>query len=146
MLSSKMPRYLSFFLQEGRLKRGENVDKSGGDEDDKEADVSESAEKAKKKSGFMSVAQAAKSAAKRSPKGGRKKTKPSVALMKVFPNELESQPEFDGFTEWLQTFDLYRGKQGEEEFEDDCRVVGKFKVVSFFLCIYNSHESFTTRH
>ena len=39
------------------------------------------------------------------------------------------QAEFSGFTEWLQTFDLYRGKQGEEEmFEDDSRVVGKFKV------------------
>ena len=30
--------------------------------------------------------------------------------------------------EWSQTFDLYRGKQGDEElFEDDSRVVGKFK-------------------
>ena len=45
----------------------------------------------------------------------------------VFPNELEAQREFEGFTEWLQTFDLYRGKQTEEEFEDDGRVVGKFK-------------------
>ena len=49
-------------------------------------------------------------------------------LMKVLPNELENQPEFDGFTEWLQTFELYRGKQGVEEFEDEGRVVGKFKV------------------
>ena len=30
----------------------------------------------------------------------------------VFPNELEAQREFEGFTEWLQTFELYRGKQG----------------------------------
>ena len=49
-------------------------------------------------------------------------------MMKVLPNELENQPEFDGFTEWLQTFELYRGKQGVEEFEDEGRVVGKFKV------------------
>ena len=49
-------------------------------------------------------------------------------MMKVLPNELENQQEFDGFTEWLQTFELYRGKQGVEEFEDEGRVVGKFKV------------------
>ena len=54
-------------------------------------------------------------------------------MMKVLPNELENQPEFDGFTEWLQTFELYRGKQGVEEFEDEGRVVGKFKVKRFFF-------------
>ena len=58
----------------------------------------------------------------------RKKTKASVALMKVFPNELENQKDFDSFTEWLQTFELYRGKQGEEGFQDEARVVGQFKV------------------
>ena len=63
-----------------------------------------------------------------SPKIQRKKSKASVAMMKVLPNELENQQEFDGFTEWLQTFELYRGKQGVEEFEDEGRVVGKFKV------------------
>ena len=66
-----------------------------------------------------------------SPKMQRKKSKASVAMMKVLPNELENQPEFDGFTEWLQTFELYRGKQGVEEFEDEGRVVGKFKVINF---------------
>ena len=40
----------------------------------------------------------------------------------------ESQAHFDGFTEWLQTFELYRGKQSEDVFEDESRVVGKFKV------------------
>ena len=58
----------------------------------------------------------------------RKKIKASVALMKVFPNELENQKDFDSFTEWLQTFELYRGKQGEEGFQDEARVVGQFKV------------------
>lgn len=48
--------------------------------------------------------------------------------MKVFPNELENQKDFDSFTEWLQTFELYRGKQGEEGFQDEARVVGQFKV------------------
>lgn len=86
-------------------------------------------DKPKKKHGFKSVANAAKTAThKLSPKAGRKKNKTSVAMLKVYPNELESQSEFDGFTEWLQTFELYRGKQGEEDFEDESRVVGKFKV------------------
>ena len=38
------------------------------------------------------------------------------------------QPEYEGFSEWLQTFDLYRGKKSEEDLEDENRVVGKFKV------------------
>ena len=41
---------------------------------------------------------------------------------------MESQTEFDGFSEWLQTFDLYRGKKSDEDFEDENRVVGRFKV------------------
>ncbi len=60
----------------------------------------------KKSSGFRSMQ--SKFGSKLSPKLQRKKPKPSVALMKVFPNELEQQKEFDGFTEWLQTFELYR--------------------------------------
>jgi len=54
------------------------------------------------------------------------------SLLQVYPNELESQPEFDGFSEWLQTFDLYRGKKSEEDFEEDNRVVGRFKVRFMF--------------
>jgi hypothetical protein len=45
----------------------------------------------------------------------------------------ESQAHFDGFTEWLQTFELYRGKQAEEVFEEESRVVGKFKESFFFI-------------
>ena len=58
-----------------------------------------------------------------------------LIFLQVFPNELESQPEFEGFSEWLQTFDLYRGKKSEEEFEDENRIVGKFKVnlLNFYL-------------
>ena len=52
--------------------------------------------------------------------------------MKVYPNELESQQEFDGFSEWLQTFELYRGKQADEIFDDESRMVGKFKVTYLF--------------
>lgn len=70
-------------------------------------------------------------AQKLSPRLPRKRpSKSNVALMKVYPNELEMQEEFDDFTEWLQTFDLYRGKRSAEEFEDDGRVVGKFKVTA----------------
>ena len=93
--------------------------------------------KSKKKVGLKTGFQAAKSAAhKLSPQLKRKKGKSSVALMKVYPNELESQPEFEEFSEWLQTFELYRGKQGDEIFEDESRIVGKFKVlfVSTLFC------------
>ena len=46
----------------------------------------------------------------------------------MYPDELESQEEFEGFTEWLHTFELYRGKKTEEEFNEESRIVGKFKV------------------
>ena len=46
----------------------------------------------------------------------------------VFPNELESQDDYEGFTEWLNTFELFRGKKSEDEINNDNRVVGKFKV------------------
>ena len=52
----------------------------------------------------------------------------TVIICQVFPNELESQPEFESFTEWLQTFELYRGKKSDDDLEDENRVVGKFKV------------------
>ena len=58
--------------------------------------------------------------------------------LKVIPNELESQAEFEGFSEWLDTFELYRGKKSDEEFEDESRVVGKFKVsnrTNFIKCL-----------
>ena len=48
--------------------------------------------------------------------------------VQVFPNELESQEDFEGFTEWLNTFELFRGKKSEDDFNNDNRVVGKFKV------------------
>lgn len=122
----------NFLIQEGRLKRGENLVKSEDDQTKSDGGgpfLDDANGGRKKRQGFKSMSSAAKSAASRlSPKGQRKKKKATVALMKVFPNELEAQSEFHGFTEWLQTFDLYRGKKGEEEFEDDGRIVGKFKV------------------
>ncbi|CAB4068037.1 OTOF [Lepeophtheirus salmonis] len=91
--------------------------------------------KKRKYGGIMNVTNVAKSAANKfSPNRAsqiqqqRKKSKSSIALFKLFPNELESQVGLDGFTEWLQTFELYRGKKSEEEFEDETRIVGKFKL------------------
>lgn len=49
-------------------------------------------------------------------------------FFKVFPNELECQSEYSAFSEWLQTFDLYRGKKTEEDVEEENRIVGRFKV------------------
>ena len=96
---------------------------------DSDMDTDLKAGKGKKKVGLKSGFQVARSAAnKLSPQLKRKKTKSSVALMKVHPNELEVQPEFEGFSEWLQTFELYRGKQADEIFDDESRMVGKFKV------------------
>ena len=62
--------------------------------------------------------------------------------LQVFPNELESQPEFDGFSEWLQTFDLYRGKKSEEDFEEDNRVVGRFKVLRLSFVFFIIFSTF----
>ncbi|XP_046390175.1 otoferlin-like isoform X2 [Ischnura elegans] len=68
-----------------------------------------------------------KLAARLSPKSMRRKQILKTALMKIYPNELESQNEYNGFKEWLLTFDLYRGKKTGDELEDESRVVGKFK-------------------
>ena len=50
----------------------------------------------------------------------------------IFPNELEAQSEFNGFREWLHTFELFRGKKTGDAEDDDSRVVGKFKVRELF--------------
>ncbi|XP_060603707.1 otoferlin-like isoform X3 [Ruditapes philippinarum] len=53
--------------------------------------------------------------------------KAHIKRFEVFPNELESQPEFNGFKDWLHTFELYRGKNMGNEVSDEGRIVGKFK-------------------
>lgn len=126
-------------IKEGKLKRGEQADK-----DDAEGDTSdglEPDEKVKKKSprkGLKSGLGIAKSAAQKlSPKIVPKRKKAKVAMLKVYPNELEAQPEFEGFNEWLQTFELYRGKQREEVFEDESRIVGKFKASTLKIIFFS---------
>lgn len=45
----------------------------------------------------------------------------------IYQSELENQPEYNGFKEWLLSFDLYRGKKTGDDVEDENRVVGTFK-------------------
>ncbi|XP_032526397.2 otoferlin-like [Danaus plexippus] len=52
---------------------------------------------------------------------------PRSAMTKVYPHELEAVPEYEEFKEWLNSFELYRGKKTGEDSEDDNRVVGVFK-------------------
>ncbi|XP_037550766.1 otoferlin [Nematolebias whitei] len=62
------------------------------------------------------------------------KKKPKLDELKVYPKELES--EFDGFEDWLHTFNLFRGKGGDDDDQnvtDEDRIVGKFKGS---LCVY----------
>uniref|UniRef100_A0A7N6BS07 Otoferlin n=1 Tax=Anabas testudineus TaxID=64144 RepID=A0A7N6BS07_ANATE len=47
----------------------------------------------------------------------------------VYPKELET--EFDNFEDWLHSFNLFRGKGGDDDDQnvtDEDRIVGKFKV------------------
>uniref|UniRef100_A0AAQ5YLP0 Otoferlin n=1 Tax=Amphiprion ocellaris TaxID=80972 RepID=A0AAQ5YLP0_AMPOC len=58
----------------------------------------------------------------------------SVFSNKVYAKELES--EFDNFEDWLHSFNLFRGKGGDDDDQnvtDEDRVVGKFKGS---LCMY----------
>uniref|UniRef100_A0A8C4LYA0 Otoferlin n=1 Tax=Equus asinus asinus TaxID=83772 RepID=A0A8C4LYA0_EQUAS len=52
---------------------------------------------------------------------------------RVYPKELES--EFDNFEDWLHTFNLLRGKTGDDEdgSTEEERIVGRFKGS---LCVY----------
>ncbi|XP_067214359.1 otoferlin-like isoform X3 [Linepithema humile] len=80
----------------------------------------------KKLFGLKSPANAAKFVSKLSPKQTQRKSR-KTALLKIYPGELEAQPEFEQFKEWLHTFELYRGKKTGDETEDESRIVGNFK-------------------
>ncbi|XP_037920162.1 otoferlin-like isoform X1 [Hermetia illucens] len=64
---------------------------------------------------------------KLSPKHHKKEIKSSTALCQIYPNDLESQLEFNNFKEWLHSFALYRGKKTGDSTEDESRIVGYFK-------------------
>ncbi|XP_071963772.1 otoferlin-like [Antedon mediterranea] len=54
-------------------------------------------------------------------------------LIKIYKTELEFVPEFGGFTEWLRTFDIYRGKNDADEADSSDRIAGEFKGC---FCLY----------
>ncbi|KAK5642921.1 hypothetical protein RI129_009088 [Pyrocoelia pectoralis] len=88
--------------------------------------ISSKSTERKPKFGFKTVGTATRFVAKLSPKAVRK-VKPKYAHSRIFDMELEKIPEFEGFKEWLNTFELYRGKKTDDESEDDNRIVGSFK-------------------
>ncbi|XP_076834724.1 otoferlin b isoform X1 [Brachyhypopomus gauderio] len=68
------------------------------------------------------------------PESEPEKKKQKIDELKVYSKELEN--DFDSFEDWLQSFNLYRGKAGDQEEQneaDDERLVGKFKGS---LCVY----------
>ncbi|XP_048372576.1 otoferlin isoform X2 [Sphaerodactylus townsendi] len=62
-----------------------------------------------------------------------KKNKQKIDELKVYPKELET--EFDNFEDWLHTFNLLRGKIGDDDDNaaDEERIVGRFKGS---MCVY----------
>ncbi|KAM7395295.1 hypothetical protein PAMA_006863 [Pampus argenteus] len=65
--------------------------------------------------------------------GSEKRVKAKVDELMVYNKELES--EYGNFEDWLHTFNLYRGKAGDDDEHalDDDRIVGRFKGS---LCMY----------
>ncbi|XP_033931919.1 otoferlin isoform X3 [Pseudochaenichthys georgianus] len=63
----------------------------------------------------------------------RRPVKAKVDELVVYNKELET--EYGNFADWLHTFNLYRGKAGDddEHAQDDDRIVGRFKGS---LCMY----------
>ncbi|XP_050031171.2 otoferlin [Dermacentor andersoni] len=80
----------------------------------------------KKKRTFKGASSAVRFAQRLSPKTQRGRI-PQDGLIKIYPTELENVPEFNGFREWLHTFELYRGKRSGDDLDDQNRVVGLFK-------------------
>lgn len=107
------------FLDEDSAFLG-NVSVPGGDK-------SPGVHSAKKLFGLRSPGSTAKFASRMSPKHGTRHAARKTALLKIYPNELEAQPEYEYFKEWLHTFELYRGKKTGDEPEDESRIVGSFK-------------------
>uniref|UniRef100_A0A672YWL5 C2 domain-containing protein n=1 Tax=Sphaeramia orbicularis TaxID=375764 RepID=A0A672YWL5_9TELE len=62
-------------------------------------------------------------------------TKAKTVLNELYNRELET--EFGPFDDWVNTFELYRGKANEEEGTSDERFVGKFKGR---FCLYKLSE------
>ncbi|CAN8025600.1 unnamed protein product, partial [Ixodes persulcatus] len=80
----------------------------------------------KKRKTLRGATSAVRFAHKLSPKMQRVKAA-QEGLIKIYSTELENVPEFNGFREWLHTFELYRGKRSGDDLDDQSRVVGLFK-------------------
>lgn len=52
----------------------------------------------------------------------------SFFLIQVYKTELEEVPQFNGLTDFCQTFKLQRGKSNDDDDGDDPSVAGEFKV------------------
>ncbi|XP_061089829.1 fer-1-like protein 6 [Conger conger] len=61
---------------------------------------------------------------------------PKLATLQLYDKELEA--EFGPFDDWVNTFELYRGKANEDESSSHERVVGKFKGR---FCLYKVNEA-----
>lgn len=81
----------------------------------------------KPKLGLKGVKLVAKLSPKHNKKAPPEPSKANLALCQIYPNELEHQPEFNQFKEWLLSFPLYRGKKTGDSAEDENRIVGYFK-------------------
>lgn len=49
-----------------------------------------------------------------------------IVSLQLYNKELEA--EFGSFGDWVNTYELFRGKAGEEEGSTEERFIGKFKV------------------
>ncbi|CAH0547392.1 unnamed protein product, partial [Brassicogethes aeneus] len=47
--------------------------------------------------------------------------------LKIYPNELEKQPEFKGFTDTLFPFEIFKGRRTGDHALDDTKITGVFK-------------------
>ncbi|XP_061780505.1 otoferlin-like isoform X2 [Nerophis lumbriciformis] len=68
----------------------------------------------------------------------QEKKKAKLEELKVYPKELEG--DFDNFEDWLHSFNLFRGKGGDDDDQngtDEDRIVGKFKGS---MCMYKVSE------
>ncbi|KAG0439507.1 hypothetical protein HPB47_016617, partial [Ixodes persulcatus] len=90
----------------------------------------------KKRKTLRGATSAVRFAHKLSPKMQRVKAA-QEGLIKIYSTELENVPEFNGFREWLHTFELYRGKRSGDDLDDQSRVVGLFKDSLLNVQIYD---------
>lgn len=55
--------------------------------------------------------------------------------LQLYTKELEA--EFGNFSDWVNTYELFRGKSGEEDGPTEERFVGKFKVNCLSVFLFN---------